>query len=94
MPEINFGELRRVVQEEYAALGRPLSKRKADQIVQATINDGYFKQWLADIDQHDAERGLTDLDAHSDTTGRRAIMRALRAQYEYESSQQQELVAA
>lgn len=81
MPEINFGQLRRAVQADYAALGTPISKREAELITSSTINEGNFKQWLASIDQDDADHGLTDIDGHSDTTARAAIKRALRAHY-------------
>lgn len=86
MPKINFVLLQRAVRRDYAALGTPISQTVADRIVEDTINDGLFQQWLTQIDEYDADRGLTDIDGHTDTTAKQAIMRTLRAQHKQEAA--------
>lgn len=86
MPEINVFQLRRTLQADYAQQGERLSSKQADRLLAEAFNDATFKQWLAQIDEYDFERGLTDIGGHSDTTGRQAIMRVLRAQHKQETA--------
>lgn len=81
MPKINFAELRRSLQADYAAQGEHLAKRQADKIVAETIADEEFRKWLAAIDAEDAKTLKTIGEFHADTTARRAIQRILRAQF-------------
>lgn len=81
MPEISFLELVRLIRSEAACMGHPMPKNEARRFAGLAVRSAEFKKWCAEIDQHDAEHGLTDLNAHSDTTARRAIQRALRAMF-------------
>lgn len=88
MPEISFVALRRAVQQEYAALGHKVSSRKAEQIAGHALQSAQFKRWMDEIDQYDADRGLTDHNPHSDTTARRAIQKVIRELFDQQQKEQ------
>lgn len=81
MPEINFLQLVRLIREESACLGHPLSKNEARRFAGHAVRSAEFAKWCREIDAEDAAEFGQDHDPHSDTTARKAIRRALRAQF-------------
>lgn len=81
MSEINFLQLVRVIREESACLGHPMSKREATRQAGKAIQDEKFKTWCAQIDAGDVAELGSIAEHHSDTTARKAIRRYLRAQF-------------
>lgn len=88
MPEIDFLALVRFIREESASLGHPLSKNEARRCAGYAVRSAEFEKWCREIDEHDALEFGEDHNPHSDTTARKAIRRALRAQFNYQRKEQ------